>query len=134
MERIFAGIMNKALISIGTNDNREENLALCQQLLRERFADIHFSVTSITTPYGENYKENFLNQLAIVQTVSSKEEVAALLKSLEKKIGRTDEDKFCGKVKIDIDLLTWNEEVLKPTDMKRTYVADLLPSLVDIRP
>lgn len=134
MERIFALIMNKALISIGTNENREENLALCHLLLREKFTDISFSATSITAPYGRNYKENFLNQLAVVQTDLAQEEIATLLKSFERKIGRTDDDKPQGKVKIDIDLLIWNEEVLKFTDLKRSYVADLLRSLVNIFP
>ena len=34
-----------------------------------------------------------------------------------------------GIVKIDIDLVIWNEEVLKPADVSRKYIVDLLPSL-----
>jgi 2-amino-4-hydroxy-6-hydroxymethyldihydropteridine diphosphokinase len=129
--RIFADVMNKALISIGTNVNREANLALCHKLLNGTFSEITYSNTSITTPYGNTYKDDFLNQLAFVYTSEAKEEVHKRLKSIEKKIGRNATDKVNGKVKIDIDLVIWNEEVLKPDDMERSYIVDLLPSLID---
>lgn len=129
--RIFADVMNKALISIGTNVNRETNLALCHELLNDAFSEIVYSNTSITTPYGNTYKDDFLNQLAFVYTSEAKEEVHKQLKSIEKKIGRNTTDKVNGKVKIDIDLVIWNEEVLKPDDMERSYIVDLLPSLID---
>lgn len=128
-ECIFAGIMNKALLSIGTNDDREANLALCHQLLDSVFEKIHYSKTSITEPYGVKYQNEFLNQLAIVYTKKSKEDISKRLKELEKEIGRKASDKETGIVVIDIDLVIWNEEVLKPTDITRNYIADLLPSL-----
>lgn len=129
MSCIFVSIMNKVLLSIGTNDDREANLALCHQLLDNSFEHIHYSKTSITTPYGATYKNDFLNQLAVVYTDKDKEEVALFLKLLEKKIGRNPDDKERGVVKIDIDLVIWNGDVLKPADITRNYIADLLPSL-----
>lgn len=129
--RIFADVMNKALISIGTNVDREANLALCHELLNGIFPEVTYSNTSITTPYGNTCKDDFLNQLAFVYTSDAKEEIQKQLKSVEKRIGRTATDKVNGKVKIDIDLVIWNEEVLKPEDMERSYIADLLPSLID---
>ncbi|MDR0824068.1 MAG: 2-amino-4-hydroxy-6-hydroxymethyldihydropteridine diphosphokinase [Prevotella sp.] len=121
--------MNKALLSIGTNESKEINLALCHQLLDGLYQDIHYSDTSVTTPYGVHYKSDFLNQLAIIYTDKEKEEVYKSLKSIEKEIGRTPLDKEEGIVKIDIDLVIWNDEVLKPADINRSYITDLLPSL-----
>lgn len=121
--------MNKALLSIGTNEDREENLSLCHELLDQLFKDITYSKKSITTPYGTNYKNDFLNQLALIYTLHEKDEVLDTLKQLEKKIGRNKRDKEKGIVKIDIDLVIWNEEVLKPADMSRDYIVDLLPSI-----
>ncbi len=129
--RIFADVMNKALISIGTNVNRETNLALCHELLNEAFPEINYSNTSITTPYGNTYKDDFLNQLAFIYTSEAKQEILKRLKSIEKKMGRNATDKVNGSVKIDIDLVIWNEEILKPDDMERSYIVDLLPSLID---
>lgn len=121
--------MNKALLSIGTNENKEENLDLCHQLLDNSFEQISYSETSITAPYGNNYKDDFLNQLAIIYTDRDKEDVCKHLKYIEKQLGRIPSDKEQGIVKIDIDLVIWNDEVLKPADISRNYIADLLPSL-----
>ena len=129
MERIFAVDMNKGLISIGTNENREANLAHCKELLNMAFSDITYSDISVTAPYGATYINDFLNQLAVIYTNKSKEDITQLLKSFEKEMGRTMEDKKNGVVKIDIDLVCWNKEILKPEDMKRSYIADLLPSI-----
>lgn len=123
--------MNKALISIGTNEDREDNLARCHQLLDRLFSNITYSATSLTTPYGNSYKNDFLNQLAFVYTEKDKSDIHQLLKSLEKEMGRSSNDKEKGIVKIDIDLVIWNDEVLKPADISRSYIADLLPSLQD---
>lgn len=121
--------MNKALLSIGTNEDRETNLDLCHNLLGELFEDIIYSATSITVPYGNSYKNDFLNQLAIIYTDKEKDDVSHLLKSLEKEMGRNDADKEKGIVKIDVDLVIWNDEVIRPTEISRTYIIDLLPSL-----
>jgi len=121
--------MNKALLSIGTNEERERNLILCHQFLNKEFEDIHYSKTSVTSPYGIVYKEDFLNQLAIIYTKKEREEVALFLKKIEKEIGRNDADKKKGIVKIDIDLVIWNDEVLKPADITRSYIADLLSGM-----
>ncbi|WP_108823100.1 2-amino-4-hydroxy-6-hydroxymethyldihydropteridine diphosphokinase [Dysgonomonas sp. Marseille-P4361] len=121
--------MNKALLSIGTNEDRDRNLDLCHQLLEKQFLFIAYSKTSMTVPYGNSYKSDFLNQLAFIYTDKEKDEVVSLLKSIEKEIGRSNGDKEKGIVKIDVDLIVWNEEVVKPTDISRSYVSDLLPSL-----
>lgn len=129
MECIFAPVMNKALLSIGTNEDRESNLSLCHQFLNNIFTDISYSDTSVTMPYGTTYKNDFLNQLAVIYTDRDKDEVIRLLKSIEKDMGRNEADKENGIVKIDIDLVIWNNNVLKPEDFTRSYIADLLASL-----
>ena len=48
--------------------------------------------------------------------------VKYVLKAIEKRLGRMPEDKKKGIVKIDIDLLTYDGEVLKVNDWKREYV------------
>jgi 2-amino-4-hydroxy-6-hydroxymethyldihydropteridine diphosphokinase len=134
MECIFADVMNKALICIGTNEDREQNLALCHELLNNAFTGMIYSDTSITAPYGTVYKNDFLNQLALIYTDKAKDEVAGILKLLEKSIGRSPLDKKNGIVKIDIDLVVWNGETLKPDDLGRSYIAGLLPGLHEKSP
>jgi len=128
---IFTAYMNKGLISIGSNKNRNNNLACCQQILKTIFPDIVFSNISVTKPYGNNYRYNFINQLAFIHTIKEKEEVICLLKSLETDMGRTISDKKKGIVIIDLDLVIWNKEILKPEDVERGYIKGLLPGLSD---
>lgn len=129
MRYIFTADMNNGLISIGSNKNRDNNLARCQRVLKRIFPDIIFSNISVTKPYGNNYKNNFINQLASIHTDKEKEEIISILKSLEIDMGRTPSDKEKGIVVIDVDLVTWNNTILKPEDTKRAYIKDLLPDL-----
>lgn len=121
--------MNKAIISIGSNEDKEANLTRCQVLLASCFSDIRYSSTTVTSPYGSHYKDDFLNQLALVYTQQEEVSVHNMLKQIEKEMGRSVSDKEKGIVIIDIDLVVWNEKVLKPTDMERSYVRDLLSDL-----
>lgn len=123
--------MNTLLISMGSNDNSEKNMELCRTLLSDIFDSISYSETSVTKPFGDHYQNDFLNQLAIAQTLCDREVVESNLKLLEKQIGRSAEDKDKGLIKIDIDLIKWNDVILKKEDWTRNYVADLLPSIYD---
>ncbi len=125
----LCNIMNRALICIGSNDDRDSNLLVCKSLLEKSFGTVFYSKTSVTTPYGESYKQDFLNQLAVLYTEMKKEDVMNSLKEIERLMGRKQEDKSIGLVKIDVDLLSWNKEILKPEDMQRRYVADLLHTI-----
>lgn len=121
--------MNTLIISIGSNINSTENIERCREALAIIFPTVLFSSTSITKPFGKQYKNNFLNQLALATTANNLEETNKLLKSLEKEMGRKNGDKDKGIVVIDIDIVKWNDTILKTEDWQRSYVADLLPSL-----
>lgn len=124
--------MNKLLISLGSNEDAETNMSICRNLLAEIFELIIYSDTSVTSPYGKHYKNDFLNQLAFALTEMEIEEVTQKLKLLEKKIGRLPEDKGKGIVKIDIDLIEWNNTIMKEEEWSRDYIALLLPDLQKI--
>jgi len=118
--------MNKAIISIGSNEDREENLSVCRTMLNEEFTGIFYSPASLSTPYGEHYRNDFLNQLACIYTNRNRDEIVPILKEIEYMMGRKAEDKMKGIVRIDIDLVIWNNETLRPNEMNRSYIKDLL--------
>ena len=88
------------LLCMGSNTNRFTQLSDARKVLSEAFPDIHF---------GE-----------LMETQS--ESVHNLFKELERHSGRLPGDKAQGIVKLDIDLLTFDNKVLKPEDMKREYI------------
>ena len=64
----------------------------------------------------------FSNQLAKFSTTLSPDSVRDLFKELERRSGRIPEDKAQGVVKLDIDLLVFDNKILKPEDMEREYI------------
>ena len=53
-----------------------------------------------------------------------------LLKQIEKENGRLPEDKQQGIVKLDIDLLKYDDSILKPKDMEKDFVQAGLKELM----
>ena len=124
-------MQNKVILCLGSNKNCEENLESAVTLLYAYFGSIRFSEAIYTEPIGLAGCGLFLNQMAVTATESSLEEVKGVLKAMEKRLGRLAEDKQAGIIPIDIDLLLWNETILKPADWEKEYVQQLFRSLAD---
>ncbi|MDD2474721.1 MAG: 2-amino-4-hydroxy-6-hydroxymethyldihydropteridine diphosphokinase [Dysgonamonadaceae bacterium] len=121
--------MNKVLLCIGSNTNALLNLNRAINKLQLNFKGTQFTETAESNPYGAIYKRSFLNTLAYFETNMNKNELVLSLKSIEIEMGRHPEHKAKGKVIIDIDLIKWNDEIVKPEDFKRSYVRNLLEFL-----
>lgn len=107
---------------MGSNRDRECNMEAAIARLKIIFPEIYFAEPVVTEFIGRPDADNFLNQVAIVCTTCSQAEVLSIIKGIEKDLGRKPEDKFTGSIPIDIDLLQWNEEILKPADLGRDYI------------
>lgn len=71
----------------------------------------------------------FLNCVAIGGVAEDAEQIGRILKAIERRLGRRPDDKAAGRIPIDIDLLQWDEQVLKPDDLSRPYVVEGLSAL-----
>ena len=110
------------LLCMGSNTNRFTQLSDARKVLSEAFPDIHFGELMETQAIGSGFHSPFSNQLARFTTTLSSESVHNLFKELERHSGCLPGDKAQGIVKLDIDLLTFDNKVLKPEDMKREYI------------
>ena len=121
---------NKAIISIGSNTNRTENIQKVTEILQANYPRSRFSTPEITDPIDlpEGAKA-FLNLVAMVPTNLDKEEFVSQLKSIEEDLGRDDDDEEEGIIPIDLDLIKWNEDVLKPRDFIRPYMVSGLEEI-----
>ncbi len=121
---------NKAIISIGSNNERTQNIGVAIRRLQADYPDARFSTPEITDPIDlpEGAKP-FLNLVAVIRTESPQEEFLKYLKRIELEIGREEDDEEEGIIVIDIDLIEWNDEVLKPHDLVRPYVVAGLEEL-----
>ena len=83
-----------------------------------------------TEAIGNGYLSPFSNQLAQFETSLSAEDIRNILKQIEKENGRLPEDKQQGIVKLDIDLLKYDDSILKPKDMEKDFVQAGLKELM----
>ena len=64
----------------------------------------------------------FLNRVGIAYTSLSTTELIRHFKQIERALGRVSESKHLGIIPMDIDLLQWNDDLLKPDDLQRSYI------------
>lgn len=101
-------------------------------LLQEHVESIRCSEAVYTKPIGCCPGGSlYLNRVAIARSPLGVAELNALFKRIEQAVGRRPEDKANGRIAIDIDLIQWNDEVLKPDDLRREYVANALSVLTN---
>ena len=116
-------------LCIGSNYYRTAYMTYARNDLMKHFPDIRFSPEMETEAIGDRFLSPFSNQVASFETALSAEEVRAILKQIESDHGRLPTDKSHGIVKMDIDLLMYDDCVLKPQDLERDFVVKGLNSL-----
>lgn len=121
--------MPVCIICLGSNERRRENLPLARQELSILFPTIRFATEQDTEPLYFANPALFANQVAVFATELPKVAVLRALKAIERQAGRLPGDKQQERVCLDIDLLCYGDQVLKPRDLKREYVVDGLKEL-----
>lgn len=122
-------IMNTFIISMGSNENRAENMSRCRYLLSKEYPNAVFSEMVNTEPFGDNYQSDFYNQLVLINSDDNELTITERLKRIESEIGRQSEEKSKGIIKIDVDLLVVNGKIIKSEDFERPYMNSLFDNL-----
>lgn len=117
------------LVCLGSNKEGKFHLVNAQHALTQLFHKVQMGNVVITKAEGNIPQPDYLNQAARFMTDLSPEKVEVLLKKIEKDNGRTCEDKRLGSVPLDIDLLMYDEKILRPADLNKEYVKSALLSL-----
>ena len=118
--------MNTILLSIGSNTFAKTNIDKAKRMLARLFPDIIFSAEAMSPACGEKAILPFRNILAKFDSELTPTEIISKLKMTEVAVGRTPKDKYLKRVIIDIDLIVYGDEVLRPNDYEREYVQHLL--------
>lgn len=119
------------LLCMGSNYERGTHIAAARTALSNHFPNILFSTELETEAIGSGFLSPFSNQLAFIETNLGIEELRTILKDIERKNGRLPSDKAQGIVKLDIDILIYNKQVLKKEDLQRDFVRKLLEETVN---
>ena len=113
----------ECLLCLGSNTEGMVHLKNAEKTLNRFFPLIRWGKILKTPAEGDTVCETtYLNRIAKFQTSLDMETVQHILKQVEVENGRTAESKRTGISPLDIDLLEFNGQVLKPEDMRKNYV------------
>ncbi|MBC7903403.1 MAG: 2-amino-4-hydroxy-6-hydroxymethyldihydropteridine diphosphokinase [Gemmatimonadaceae bacterium] len=105
--------MNKVYLLIGGNvGNRAQNLRTAADLISENCGEIR-QTSSVyeTEAWGKTDQPNFLNQVLMLETELSADQLMSALLKLEEQMGRMRMEKFGPRI-IDMDILLFNDDVI----------------------
>ena len=122
--------MNKFILSIGTNSpDREWQMSHAIKQLKQIFKKTTFSEI-YEVPAHNGIDAPYLNAIMVGTTNLSLDEANRALTHWETICGRTPASKQQGVIPIDLDIVVWNNEVIRPVDYSREYVSRGISSLL----
>lgn len=114
-------MMNKVVLSIGSNcSERETQMNACVAWLTDKLLNVNVSHT-YETPALNGIDNSYLNAVIMGYVSVDYDELRMLFKQYEKDRGRNIDSKKNGIVPIDIDIVVWNDEILKKQDFNQSY-------------
>ena len=116
------------IIALGTNVRHEDNMACALRRLQDIISDMKCSRQLWTKPIGIKSCD-FMNMLLSGVCELDRPTLLQKIKLIEKECGRSYEDKANGIVKIDIDLLKYDDTKEHVDDWNRDYVKLLIKEL-----
>lgn len=122
---------NQIIIALGSNTNPRQNMERASSAIELLLPDIRWSEAVFTAPEACSNPALFLNLVGIAHTSLPVADLIRHFKQIERALGRVPENKHQGIIPIDIDLLQWNSELLKPDDMQRGYIKEGIRQLLN---
>lgn len=132
-------MQNEVVLCLGGNQgDREKLLFQVIEALNIHFQLIRVSRIYETEAWGGVAEGNFLNQIAIVSTQFSAQDVLEIIQQIEQDLGRKRTDHW-GNRTMDIDILYYGKEIISSPGLKipHPFIAErkfVLTSLAEVLP
>jgi len=113
--------MNKIFLSLGSNlGDAKKNIQYCVQCLyKSKYIQVErLSSFYRTSPMYNSDQADFINCVIDIKTSLKPLELLRHTQSIEKKIGRNSQTERNQPRKIDIDILTYNDEIIDEENLK----------------
>jgi len=111
--------MNRAVISLGSNVADKKNI------LYNTMSHLGVTVIEATPPYidvQDNVAQDpYINIVAVIESPVDHNTLQRYFKQLERDAGRCSGDKATGLVPLDIDIVLFNGDIIRPADFSRAY-------------
>jgi len=129
--------MNRFIIFLASNSEAEKNMERARKLLAlafpegTRFSENHWSAAVVKEEQIPPRDEcaMYLNAVCLASSEIALNDVQAFLKQTETEMGRLRGAEAQGRVAIDMDLVEWNGEVLRPKDAEQDYYQTCLKDI-----
>ena len=113
--------MNSVVISIGSNSrDRQWQVEHAIEWLQK-----HLSATTISSIYdseADNHRDpDYLNAVIIGECKYAFDTISAKVKEYESICGRTHASKLTGNIPMDLDIVIWNGDIIRPIDFNKAY-------------
>lgn len=113
--------LHTIILSVGSNTNSARwRVKTVLKWLSRRF-NVTATSTVYTTPEISGRFADYCNAVIIARTQMTPEEITYVLKNYERANGRTNSSKTTGRVNIDIDLIAYNDNILRFKELNRDY-------------
>ena len=115
--------MNNLLISLGSN--LKDGKTILENAIKRIFEiseKASFSSIYETEPVGVHKSNNYFNCVGQISSCKDFDELKSIYKDLEKQFGRDSNSKETGLVALDIDIIIWNNDVVRAHDLSMNYV------------
>lgn len=115
--------MNTAILSLGSNSADKKNqIARCIEWIKSH-SQLQSASSIYCTPATNGCGSIYSNAVVKIATEYAEEEYIKLTKQYERSCGRTPQSKTHGVIPIDIDVVIWNGETIRPKDFSQNYFA-----------
>ncbi|MDO5571906.1 MAG: 2-amino-4-hydroxy-6-hydroxymethyldihydropteridine diphosphokinase [Bacteroidales bacterium] len=122
--------MNNILVSLGSNVSQSVNILNDAILkIKDMASEARFSSVYETDPEGEHKHSKYKNCIGEMSTNLDYDNLKDLFKNMEVTAGRKPEMKINGIVPLDIDIVIWNQKVIRPKDLSMEYIKQGLMEL-----
>ncbi|MBR5656437.1 MAG: 2-amino-4-hydroxy-6-hydroxymethyldihydropteridine diphosphokinase [Prevotella sp.] len=116
------------LIALGSNKDAKKNMEKARGLLQHLFKGVVFTSCIWTDPINIE-SDKFLNCLAYAETTHQVKQLEMALKQIERRCGDGKSLRRTNVIRMDIDILKYNDEVYHEKDWTRPYILKLLGEL-----
>ncbi len=122
--------MNEYVLMIGSNTDAKKNIEKAIDYLKQTFGIVCLSQQLQTKAENMSNKLPYINVAAKITSQSDEIELKQTLKSIERELGRTSEQKKRGVIAIDIDIISKNKEIIHQDYVGRKFVKILVDEVM----
>lgn len=115
--------MNRVVLSLGSNIGGGEELI--QKVIEEILplsTSANFSPIYTTKAYGNVVEPDYKNAVGVITTNFTPHKLNCEFKRIEKELGRQPKSQQCTDVAVDIDIVAYNSDILRPNEVDRDYI------------